>query len=176
MFVRILKQFRDCVRDGHLVVTQHAFEEMIDDNLFQRDVENCIFFGEIIERQWDSERDEWKYIILGQSADGQAIEGVLKPGKSGNAVVITTYLIMNQGNPELLICDICGEKKARLVKRPQVFGRGKHMLLVDNVPVIACKNCGESYMTSKTMHTLDKLRSKRPAKEPERKIGVAEFV
>ena len=82
---------------------------------------------------------------------------------------------MNQRNAELLICDICGKEKARLVKRPQVFGRGKNMLLVDNVPVIACKNCGESYMTSSTMHTLDKIRARRPEKEAKRKIGVAEF-
>ena len=83
---------------------------------------------------------------------------------------------MKQTNAELLICDICGKKKARLVKRPQVFGRGKDMLLIDNVPVIACKNCGESYMTSTTMHTLDKMRSGQPRKESKRKIGVAEFV
>lgn len=93
MFVRILKKFRDCVLDGHLVVTQHAFEEMIDDNLFQTDVENCILFGEIVERQRDMEWDEWKYIILGQTVDGKAIEVVLKSGKSGNAVVITTYVL-----------------------------------------------------------------------------------
>ncbi len=79
--------------DGHLVVTQHAFEEMIDDNLFQTDVENCILFGEIVERQRDMEWDEWKYIILGQTVDGKAIEVVLKSGKSGNAVVITTYVL-----------------------------------------------------------------------------------
>ena len=93
MFVRILKKFQDCVREGHLVVTQHAFEEMIDDNLFQTDVENCILFGEIVERQRDIEWDEWKYIILGQSLDGKALEVVLKSGKSGNAVVITTYTL-----------------------------------------------------------------------------------
>ncbi len=82
---------------------------------------------------------------------------------------------MNQSNTEFLICDICGKQKARLVKRPQVFGRGKDMLLVDNVPVIACKNCGESYMTSTTMHTLDSIRSRQQGKESKRKIGVAEF-
>ena len=82
---------------------------------------------------------------------------------------------MNHVDAEFLTCDICGMKKARLIKRPQVFGRGKDMLLVDNVPVIACKNCGESYMTSLTMHKLDKLRAKKQVKEPKRTIGVAEF-
>ena len=93
MFVRILKKFRDSVRDGHLVVTQHAFEEMLDDNLFQTDVQNCILFGEIVERQRDMEWDEWKYIVLGQTVDGKPIEVVLKSGKGGNAVVVTTYIL-----------------------------------------------------------------------------------
>ena len=83
---------------------------------------------------------------------------------------------MNNGNTELLICDICGKKNARLVRRPQVFGRGKDMQLVDNVPVIACKNCGESYMTSATMHKLDEIRLRKKGTTPERKIEVAEFV
>jgi len=51
MFADVLKKFRDCVRKGKLVVTQHAFEEMNDDDLLQVDVEHCILVGEIIERQ-----------------------------------------------------------------------------------------------------------------------------
>ncbi|MGI8670804.1 MAG: DUF4258 domain-containing protein, partial [Aridibacter sp.] len=58
MFPQVLKKFRDCVRDGKLVVTQHAFEEMNDDDLLQVDVEHCILTGEIFERQWDKEWNE----------------------------------------------------------------------------------------------------------------------
>jgi len=92
MFVGALKKFRDCVRDGKLVVTQHAFEEMNDDDLLQIDIENCVAVGEIVERQWDKERGEWKYVISGKST-GEHMEVVLKSGYSGNAVVITTYLV-----------------------------------------------------------------------------------
>jgi len=93
MFAGVLKKFRDCVRDGKLVVTQHAFEEMNDDDLLQIDIENCILVGEIIERQSDKERGEWKYVISGKSTDGELMEIVLKSGHNGNAVVITTYSI-----------------------------------------------------------------------------------
>ncbi len=62
MFVGVLKKFRNCVHDGKLVVTQHAFEEMNDDDLLQVDVERCILVGEIVERQWDEQWHEWKYI------------------------------------------------------------------------------------------------------------------
>lgn len=77
---------------------------------------------------------------------------------------------------ELIVCDICGAKAARVVKRSQVLGRGTQMILVDNVPVVACRNCGESYMTGQTMHQLDKIRLKEKAKLSARKISVAEFV
>jgi YgiT-type zinc finger domain-containing protein len=81
---------------------------------------------------------------------------------------------MKEKERNLIVCDICGVKAARVVKRPQILGRGEQMMLVDNVPVIACKNCGESYMTSTTMHKLDDIRIKQ--KLTERKIAVAEFV
>jgi len=81
-----------------------------------------------------------------------------------------------QQKTESMVCDNCGVKAARLVKRPQVLGRGRQMMLIDNVPVIACRNCGESYMTSETMHRLDGIRLKQKAKPAARKIVVAEFV
>ncbi len=80
-----------------------------------------------------------------------------------------------QKNEKLIVCDICGVKAARTVKRPQVLGRGAQMLLVDNVPVIACRNCGESYLTSETIYRLDGIRSKQKANSAARKIAVAEF-
>ena len=82
---------------------------------------------------------------------------------------------MREKETGLVICDICGVQSARVVKRPQVLGRGERMMLVDNVPVISCKNCGESYMTSDTMRKLDEIRVKQKEKSTERKIAVAEF-
>ena len=75
-----------------------------------------------------------------------------------------------------LICDICGKEKAHVVKRPQILGRGSRMKVIDNVPIISCRNCGEAYMTSATMHRLDNIRVTQKEKESERKITVAEFV
>jgi YgiT-type zinc finger domain-containing protein len=83
---------------------------------------------------------------------------------------------MREKETKLTICDICGVKAARVVNRPQILGRGERMMLVENVPVIACKNCGESYMTSATMHKLDDLRLKQNVKPTLREVSVAEFV
>jgi YgiT-type zinc finger domain-containing protein len=81
-----------------------------------------------------------------------------------------------QQKTELIVCDNCGAKAARVIKRPQILGRGEQMMLVDNVPVIACRNCSENYMTSETMHQLDDLRSKKKTSSAARKVTVAEFV
>ena len=81
----------------------------------------------------------------------------------------------NEQKTETFVCDNCGVKAARLIKRPQVLGRGAKMILVDNVPVVACKNCGENYMTGETMHRLDDIRLKHKKQNAERKIAVAEF-
>lgn len=81
------------MREGKIVVTQHAFEEMNDDDLLQIDIEHCILNGEIVERQWDNERNEWKYIISGKSADGEFMDVVLKIGYQDKSVIITTYLL-----------------------------------------------------------------------------------
>ena len=93
MFAKILKRFRHCVREKKIVVTQHAFDEMNDDDLMQIDIEHCILNGEIIERQWDIEFNEWKYVVSGESIDGELMEVVLKVGHRDNSVIITTYLI-----------------------------------------------------------------------------------
>lgn len=82
---------------------------------------------------------------------------------------------MRETKKNLILCDNCGVKAARVIKRPQVLGRGAKMIVVDNVPVIACKNCGENYMTSETMHKLDDIRIKQKKEKSERKIAVAEF-
>ncbi len=77
---------------------------------------------------------------------------------------------------ESIICENCGIRAARVVKRPQILGRGIKMVLVDNVPVINCRNCGESYMTSETVHRLDIMRSEKHLQSAERKVEVSEFV
>ncbi|MGI8670762.1 MAG: DUF4258 domain-containing protein, partial [Aridibacter sp.] len=76
-----------------LVVTQHAFEEMNDDDLLQVDVEHCILTGEIFERQWDKEWNEWKYIICGESTEDDIMEVVIKVGHLESSIIITTYLV-----------------------------------------------------------------------------------
>ena len=72
-------------------------------------------------------------------------------------------------------CDMCGASGARARRVTRTFGRGKELLVIENVPVISCPKCGESYMTAETMHELERLRAHRHRLAEDRKIEVVKF-
>ncbi len=91
MFQKILSKFKECVRENRYVVTLHGEEEMDEDELSIFDVERAILTGVIIERQKDSENEEWKYVIRGQTIDGSIIAIVAKLSLTNKLVIITVY-------------------------------------------------------------------------------------
>ena len=91
MFSGILIKFKECVRENRYVVTLHGEEEMDEDELSIFDVERAILTGAIIERQKDSDKGEWKYIVRGQIIDGTEIAVVAKLGLTNKMVIITVY-------------------------------------------------------------------------------------
>lgn len=92
MYDRILKQMRDKVRTRQYVMTLHAEEEMDEDGLSIFDVESGILTGTIIERQRDRSRQEWKYLVQGETIDGdRVIVVVSKFGYTSKLVILTVY-------------------------------------------------------------------------------------
>jgi len=91
MFQRVLKQIRDKVRSHRYVMTLHAEEEMSEDELTIFDVERCIFTGEIVECQKDTETGELKYVVKGQTLGDSDIVAVTKMSLTGKLVIITVY-------------------------------------------------------------------------------------
>ncbi|MEQ1892488.1 MAG: YgiT-type zinc finger protein [Planctomycetota bacterium] len=57
-----------------------------------------------------------------------------------------------------MICDNCGKKTARILRRTIVYGSGKKAFLIERVPEIACKACGQHYFTAKTVRRLEQIR------------------
>ena len=64
---------------------------MNDDGLSIFDIENCIFTGEIIERQKDKDTEEWKYIEGYTMAGGKAAI-ITKLGFTGKLIIITVFI------------------------------------------------------------------------------------
>jgi hypothetical protein len=93
LFKRVLRQTRRLVERNRYVVTVHALEKLVADELDARDVKQCILNGRIILRQWDTTTREWKYLVLGKTGFGQRAVVVTKIAVTGKLVIITVYLL-----------------------------------------------------------------------------------
>ena len=91
MYESILIQLKNYVRKNKYVVTTHAAEEIDEDDLSIFDIERVILNGEIIERQKDEERSEWKYLVRGHSIDKHQVIVVVKLGPNDKMVIITVF-------------------------------------------------------------------------------------
>jgi hypothetical protein len=91
VFERILKRFREQVRQCAYVMSIHAEEEMDEDGLTILDIESCVLTGRIIERQRDLRTRESKYVVRGFAIDGSAIGVVAKLSPTGRLAILTTY-------------------------------------------------------------------------------------
>ena len=74
-----------------------------------------------------------------------------------------------------MVCDICGQKGARIRRVTEVLGKGKNMLIIENVPMISCPNCGESYFTADTLQEIERIKLHRRSFAVERSVPVALF-
>lgn len=75
-----------------------------------------------------------------------------------------------------MLCDICGKEGARLRRVSETFGKGKDLLLIENVPLVTCPQCGESYFTADTLHEIERIRLHRKDFAVQRSVKVARFV
>lgn len=57
-----------------------------------------------------------------------------------------------------MICDICGERRARTRRTTRTFGSGRSAFLIEGVPLVHCASCGESYFTAATLKEIEHIR------------------
>jgi YgiT-type zinc finger domain-containing protein len=74
-----------------------------------------------------------------------------------------------------IICDNCGKKGARIIHVSKSYGKKENLLVIENVPIISCPNCGESYLTAKTLHEIENIKRNRTNLAVERPVPVAVF-
>ena len=74
-----------------------------------------------------------------------------------------------------MICDVCGQEGARVRLITRSYGAGDDLLVVENVPVISCPHCGESYLTAETLHELERIKLHRQQLVEKRPVAVVEF-
>jgi YgiT-type zinc finger domain-containing protein len=72
-------------------------------------------------------------------------------------------------------CDICGKKGAQIRCVTRSYGKGVGLLVIENVPVISCPHCGESYLTAETLHEIERIKLHRSSFAKKRPVAVAVF-
>lgn len=83
--------------------------------------------------------------------------------------------MMKASNSEI-VCDVCGKKGAKILHLSKSYGKGADLLVIENVPVVSCPTCGESYLTAKTLREIENIKRNRTNFAVERNVPVAVFV
>ena len=89
LYAHILERMRQAVAADKVYLSFHANKELKADKLKFDDVLNCILTGEIIEQQLDD--GEEKYLVYGDSCDGNEVAVVAKLSYNESTLVITVF-------------------------------------------------------------------------------------
>ena len=75
-----------------------------------------------------------------------------------------------------MICDICGKEGAKERKITRSYGKAKDLLVIEDVPVVSCPHCGESYLTANALHEIERIKLHRRSFAIGRCVEVATFI
>lgn len=74
-----------------------------------------------------------------------------------------------------MVCDCCGHKAARLRHVTRSYGKGAGLLVIENVPVVSCLHCGESYLTAETLREIERIKLHRKSIAKQKTVAVVTF-
>ena len=77
--------------------------------------------------------------------------------------------------PFSIVCEICGRSGAQIRRITRSYGKGANLLVIENVPVVVCPHCGESYLTAETLHEIERIKLHRRSFARPRNVAVASF-
>lgn len=90
--MKTLQRIRQMVMDRNYYLSDHAEEELLDDELERKDIENAILNGRIEKKLIEDKRGT-RYRIEGPARDDRIIHVVCRFKEHGNLIVITAYAL-----------------------------------------------------------------------------------
>jgi YgiT-type zinc finger domain-containing protein len=72
-------------------------------------------------------------------------------------------------------CDVCGKPGVIHRRLSRTYGKGATLLVVENVPVVSCPTCGESYLTAETLHEIERIKLHRRSLAKSRPVATVSF-
>lgn len=82
---------------------------------------------------------------------------------------------MPENTQTTVTCDLCGEEGAKIRFVSRSYGQGETLFVIENVPVVSCPHCGESYLTAETLHEIERIKLHRQLLADQRSVPVAVF-
>ena len=82
---------------------------------------------------------------------------------------------MKENTKTTVICDICGKEGAKIRFVSRSYGRGETLFVIEDVPVVSCPHCGESYLTAETLYEIERIKLHRQLLAEQRAVPVAVF-
>jgi YgiT-type zinc finger domain-containing protein len=70
---------------------------------------------------------------------------------------------------------MCGKDGATTKQVTRSFGKKKTLLIIEDIPVLSCPSCGESYMLAETMHEIERIKMHRHSFAHKRPVEVTVF-
>jgi YgiT-type zinc finger domain-containing protein len=74
-----------------------------------------------------------------------------------------------------MVCDVCGKNGAEVRLMTRSYGKGADLLVIEDVPVVVCPHCGESYLTAETLYEIERIKLHRRSLAKPRSVAVASF-
>lgn len=72
-------------------------------------------------------------------------------------------------------CDICGKNNAVTRRVTETHGKGKNMLVIENIPMVSCPDCGEGYFNAEVLHEIERIKMHHKNFTVKKTVEVAEY-
>ncbi len=60
-----------------------------------------------------------------------------------------------------MVRETCGKEGARIRRVTRTYGKGRNMFVIENIPVMTCPHCGESYFEAETLHEIERIKARK---------------
>jgi len=75
----------------------------------------------------------------------------------------------------IIICDFFGKDQGAIKLVTRSVGKKKNLLVIEDIPVVSCAACGESYMKAETLHEIEQIKMHRHSFAVKRPVEVTVF-
>lgn len=69
-------------------------------------------------------------------------------------------------------CDVCGKGGAKIRLISRSYGQGETLFVIENIPLVSCPHCGESYFTADTLHEIERIKLHRQLLAEQRPVPI----